>query len=111
MEKPADDVTQFHSVDRTPNPTSFVHFMDLSHTQPTAQSYKQAMMKQLAVTTGATILDIGCGTGQDTLDLAQVVGPQGRVIGIDRSETMLEAARARAAQAQLPVDYVHADAT
>lgn len=111
MKKPADDVTQFHSVDHTTNPTSFVQFMDTSHAQPTAQSYKQAIMEQLALKVGATILDVGCGTGQDALDLAQAVGPHGRVIGIDSSETMLQQARARATQAQLPVEYVLADAT
>jgi ubiquinone/menaquinone biosynthesis C-methylase UbiE len=111
MKKPANDVTQFHSVDHTVNPTSFVQFMDTSHTQPTAQSYKRAIMEQLAVKIGATILDVGCGTGQDALDLAQAVGPHGRVIGVDSSETMLQEARARAAQAQLPVEYVLADAT
>ena len=111
MKKPADDVTQFHSVDHATNPTSFVQFMDTSHAQPTAQSYKQEMMKQLAVQKGATILDVGCGTGQDTLDLAQAVGTYGRVTGIDSSETMLQEARARAAQAQLSVKFVLADAT
>ncbi len=111
MKKPTDDVTQFHSVDHTTNPTSFVQFMDTSHAQPAAQSYKQAIMEQLAVKSGATILDVGCGTGQDALDLAQAVGPHGRVIGIDSSETMVQEARARASQAQLPVEYVLADTT
>lgn len=111
MKQSSDDVTQFHAVDQTPNPAFFAQFMDTSHAQPTAQSYKQMIMEQLAVKVGATILDIGCGTGQDTLDLAQAVGPNGRVIGIDSSETMVQEARARAAQAQLPVEYVLADAT
>jgi ubiquinone/menaquinone biosynthesis C-methylase UbiE len=111
MKKSADDVTQFHSVDHTTHPTSFVQFMDTSHAQPTARSYKQAIMEQLDIKIGATILDVGCGTGQDALDLAQAVGPHGRVIGIDRSETMLQEARARATRAQLPVEYVLADAT
>jgi len=111
MKKLSHDVAQFHSVDHAANPTSFVHFMETSHAQPTAQSYKLVMMEQLAVSVGATILDVGCGTGQDALDLAQAVGPHGRVIGIDYSETMLETARARAAQAQLPVEYVLAEAT
>ena len=111
MKQPAHDVTQFHTVDQTANPTSFVQFMETSHAQPTAQSYKQAIMEQLALQEGATILDVGCGTGQDALDLAQAVGPRGHVVGIDCSETMLEAARAGAAQAQLTVEYVLADAT
>ena len=111
MKKLTDDITQFHSVDHTTNPTSFVQFMETSHAQPTAPSYKQVIMEQLAVSVGATILDVGCGTGQDALDLAQAVGPHGRVVGVDRSETMLEAARARAAQAQLPVEYILAEAS
>jgi ubiquinone/menaquinone biosynthesis C-methylase UbiE len=68
-------------------------------------------MEQLTIQDGATILDIGCGTGQDAQDLARAVGPRGRVIGIDNSETMLTAARARVADTQLPVEYILADAT
>jgi SAM-dependent methyltransferase len=33
---------------------------------------------------GATLVDLGCGPGYTTLDLAQVVGPGGKVIAIDR---------------------------
>ena len=33
---------------------------------------------------GATLVDLGCGPGYTTLDLAQVVGPEGRVIAVDR---------------------------
>ncbi|MEO6889111.1 MAG: methyltransferase domain-containing protein [Ktedonobacteraceae bacterium] len=110
MNKATDDVTQFHSVDHTPNPTFFTQFMDTSHAQPTAQSYKQAMMEQLALQEGATILDVGCGTGQDAQELARAVGPRGRVVGIDSSKTMLEVARTRAAHAQVAVEFVLADA-
>lgn len=111
MKQPTDDVTQFHSVDQTTNPTFFAQFMETSHALRTAQVYKQVMMEQLALQEGATILDVGCGTGQDAQDLARAVGPRGRVVGIDTSETMLREARARADQAQLPVEYVLADAT
>ena len=33
---------------------------------------------------GATLLELGCGPGYTTLDLARVVGPSGRVIAVDR---------------------------
>ncbi|MCP4659012.1 MAG: methyltransferase domain-containing protein [bacterium] len=33
---------------------------------------------------GATLVDLGCGPGYTTLDLARVVGPDGRVIAVDR---------------------------
>lgn len=111
MKQPVDNVAQFHSVDQASNPTFFTQFMETSHSLTTAQSYKRAIMEQLAIRQGAAILDIGCGIGQDTQDLARAVGPQGRVIGIDSSEIMLQEARARAVHMQLPVEYVLADAT
>lgn len=111
MKDITDDLTQFHTVDQTTDPKSFIQFMDTSHAQPTAQSYKQEMMEQLALTEGATILDVGCGTGQDAQELARAVGPHGLVVGIDSSETMLQEARARVASLHLPVEYVQADAT
>lgn len=45
---------------------------------------------------GATVLDLGCGAGLDSIIAAERVGMGGRVIGVDFSEAML--ARARAAQ-------------
>jgi len=33
---------------------------------------------------GATLVDLGCGPGYTTLDLAQIVGPAGKVIAVDR---------------------------
>jgi arsenite methyltransferase len=42
---------------------------------------------------GSTVLDLGCGAGTDLLIAAQMVGAQGRVIGIDMTATMLARAR------------------
>lgn len=39
---------------------------------------------------GMTVLDLGCGPGYATLDMAQIVGPSGRVIGLDESPTFLK---------------------
>lgn len=39
---------------------------------------------------GQTLIDIGCGPGYATLDLADIVGPAGRVIAIDRSRRFLD---------------------
>ena len=40
---------------------------------------------------GQTVLDVGCGPGYATFDLAELVGPSGRVIAIDKSERFLDA--------------------
>ena len=42
------------------------------------------------------VLDVGCGTGTTTLELAEAVGPEGSVLGVDVSGPMLDVARTRA---------------
>jgi SAM-dependent methyltransferase len=45
---------------------------------------------------GAVVVDIGCGAGMDLLLAAKSVGPRGRAIGVDMTETMAVKARASA---------------
>ena len=59
---------------------------------------------------GERIADVGCGCGATTLAFAQKVGPSGHVFGIDISAPMLARAR-QIAPAEMPVDFVLADAT
>lgn len=42
---------------------------------------------------GATVLDLGCGAGRDCYLLSALVGPQGRVIGVDMTPEQLAAAK------------------
>jgi SAM-dependent methyltransferase len=51
--------------------------------------------RALAPVGGERILDIGCGCGETTLQLAAQVGSAGAVLGVDISEPMLEVARRR----------------
>ena len=70
----------------------------------------QLLLQQAAPAAGEAVLDIGCGCGSTTIELAQRVTPGGRVVGVDISAPMLERARERA-PAGLAVDFVQADAT
>ncbi|MBE1526106.1 SAM-dependent methyltransferase [Sphingopyxis sp. OAS728] len=58
---------------------------------------------------GEQILDIGCGSGTSTFPLAERLGPDGYVLGVDISEQLVEIARA-AAPAGAPVEFRCADA-
>ena len=46
---------------------------------------------------GATVLDLGCGTGRDVFIAAKLVGPTGHVIGVDMTPSQLEFARSHEA--------------
>lgn len=55
--------------------------------------------RRAGFTVGQTLLDVGCGPGHASLDLAEIVGPAGRVIAIDRSRRFLDQLeRSRAAR-------------
>lgn len=64
-----------------------------------------------AIQPGEHVLDIGCGTGQSTIEAAHAAAPGGTALGIDLSEPMLEFARERAAGEGLGnVTFMAADA-
>ncbi len=69
-------------------------------------------MDTAGIIAGQSVLDIGCGCGGTSLDLARRVGPDGSVTGIDISSDMLARAVARAAaEPDLPLRFLNADAS
>jgi SAM-dependent methyltransferase len=58
-----------------------------------------AVIEELAPRAGERVLDVGCGTGQTLLQLAERVGSAGHVVGLDVSEPMITEAKARIAKA------------
>ncbi|ADO75183.1 class I SAM-dependent methyltransferase [Stigmatella aurantiaca] len=56
------------------------------------------------------VLDVGCGTGSTALAVARRLGAKGRCIGIDISEPMITAARARAERENTPASFIRANA-
>ena len=56
------------------------------------------------------VLDVGCGTGGTTLAIARRLGAKGSSIGIDISDPMIAAARARAEREGTPARFIRANA-
>lgn len=59
----------------------------------------EAILAAAGLQAGQTVLDIGCGAGATTLETARRLGPDGACVGVDVSDSLLEAGR-RAAKAE-----------
>jgi ubiquinone/menaquinone biosynthesis C-methylase UbiE len=59
------------------------------------------MLGQLGVKRGQTVGDLGCGNGYYSLQLAKLVGPQGKVLAVDIQPEMLEQLQQRAKEQKL----------
>ena len=56
---------------------------------------RRLVREALATQPGDRVLDVGCGPGFYCLEIAEEVGPEGQVVGIDAAEPMLQLARRR----------------
>ncbi len=69
-----------------------------------------AALDWLRVRPGERVLDVGCGCGGTTAEIATAVVPSGRAVGLDLAETMVAAARTRfAAEAGAGLSYLAGD--
>ena len=73
-------------------------------------SLTRRMLTQAGLANGMKVLDIGSGAGDVAMAAAELVGPEGRVVGVDVNPEILETARARVAQAgQHNAEFVAGD--
>jgi arsenite methyltransferase len=71
---------------------------------------RRIVREALAAARGQRLLDAGCGPGFYCVELAEEVGPEGSVVGVDGSPAMLELARSRCAGRE-NVDLRHGEVT
>jgi len=73
--------------------------------------HSEGIFPSLPVKEGDRVLDVGCGFGDTAIKLAQRVGPQGEVVGLDCCDAFLEYGRKDAARLGLQnVSFVNGDA-
>lgn len=78
----------------------------------TLAPFGEAAMEAIGVPRGGEVIDLGCGCGGTTLELARRTGPMGRVLGVDISTPMLARAVQRANGASLDHTlFVNTDAS
>ncbi|MDG6983419.1 MAG: methyltransferase domain-containing protein [Nitrososphaerota archaeon] len=91
----------FTDVDKTKDTQHFVDFLDRVRSEKGIKEGKETSFSLLEVNPGDAVLDVGCGTGDDVISLAKIVGGNGRAVGIDSSEAMILEARKRGTESKV----------
>src|SRR5690348_2079998 len=60
--------------------------------------WTEPFFREAGIAPGMRVLDLGCGMGDVSMLAAEMVGPEGRVVGVDRDPAIIDRARARAEQ-------------
>ncbi|MFC2948309.1 demethylmenaquinone methyltransferase [Virgibacillus sediminis] len=75
------------------------------------KSWRKDVMKKMKVREGASALDVCCGTGDWAISLAEAVGENGKVVGLDFSQNMLSVAKEKKERSSLDqLELVHGNA-
>lgn len=85
----------YRDVDAAADPGSLADQLDDLASVGFVAAEKRRSLGLLELTPGGAVLDVGCGTGPELSSLAEIVGVEGRVVGLERSTALLDAARRR----------------
>ncbi|AUN40233.1 methyltransferase domain-containing protein [Tsukamurella tyrosinosolvens] len=81
------------------NVEGFVASLDRQGRMDVIRSMREWVRARLAIGPGSTVLDVGCGTGEELAELARIVSAGGRAVGIDMNPPMARVARQRLGEA------------
>ena len=100
------EFVQFWNTVLEPKFTKYRHIL-----QGGLSRHSAAIIPKLPIERGMAVLDVGCGWGDVTLQVAEMVGPEGRVVGIDCVDKFLAEGRKDAAAKGLDnVEFRRGDA-
>lgn len=100
----------FQSPEKMNAPKFLFDFLDKCDEIDSVRVCKQKIIDYLDIKEGDYVLDVGCGLGEDVRRIKQLVGNNGLVVGVDKSELMIEEAKKRADKLNVSVQYYVADA-
>ncbi len=104
------NVKVFEDVDDSEASRAYIDILDKFDALPGIQVLKQGAIERCRLREGMSVLDSGCGAGLETVRLARLVAPSGKVTGLDASQAFLAEARKRAGGLRLPIEYRQGDA-
>lgn len=85
------------------------NILEIRGAQAAPTKMREAYFAAAGLSSGMTVLEVGCGTGVVTRELARIVGHSGHVVGLDVSAPLLRHARARTLHGA-PIEYRLGDA-
>lgn len=89
------DFHRFSDVDASDQADYFSAFLDRVRAFPHALERRARAYQSLQLRPGQRVLDVGCGLGDDTRELARLVAPGGEAVGVDLSSALLAEAERR----------------
>ncbi|SLM49220.1 Methyltransferase type 11 [Nitrospira japonica] len=104
------NVKAFEQIDEAANVQDYIRILDVFDSLDGIQRLKKAAIDRCRIRPGLSVLDNGCGIGLETIRLARLVAPSGKVTGLDYSLKFLDEARRRASRLELPATYQQGDA-
>jgi ubiquinone/menaquinone biosynthesis C-methylase UbiE len=107
----SEEISKFNEVDDTALPDQFIHFLDTASDFEGVKEGKQKTLELLDLKPGQRILEVGCGTGEDTRMFAEKVYPGGEVVALDKSKEMITAAQRRTKEKSLSIEFRVCDIT
>ena len=91
----------------TPDPLDYLRGFDST---AAVKPYKQSLLSACNLRSGESVVDVGCGLGQQTANLCNAVEPSGRVCAVDKArDAVAEAAVQNAAHGRI-AEFIVADA-
>lgn len=80
-------------VDALPDPGRMIPLVEDRAAHPDQVAMRRRFWDWVELAPGTAVLEVGCGTGVWAREVAALVGPGGRVLGLDPSRSLVEAAR------------------
>ncbi|MEW6476424.1 MAG: methyltransferase domain-containing protein [Actinomycetota bacterium] len=106
----AEHIGMFTTVDALEDPGVFIGLMDRVQDVPGVRAIRAELLARLGLRPGQTVLDLGCGTGDHTREMAALVAPGGRAVGVDFSTSMVNEATRRQVASEAPATFEQGDA-
>jgi ubiquinone/menaquinone biosynthesis C-methylase UbiE len=105
-----DFASSWRDVDAPGEAQPFVDFLDYMNQRDFFKERKRRAIDLLQLEPGGRVLEVGCGTGEESRALGELVGPNGRVTAVDVSQAMVDVARRRSDGLNLPIEFQVGDA-